>query len=80
MQMIFLVRRWNSSTSRLVLPLIFVVFLSTAFAQIPSSSTDRALKEAQQAFEQGDFADAVRSFEQVRREARRERRRGTASC
>src|SRR6267378_1337835 len=66
MQMIFLVRRWICSTSRLVLPLIFVVFLPRGFAQIPSTSTDRALKQAQQAFEQGDFAGAVRSFEQVR--------------
>src|SRR6266851_8408887 len=59
-----LVRRRICSTLRLVLALIFVVFLSRAFAQIPSNSTDRALKEAQLAFEQGDFAAAARSFEQ----------------
>src|SRR5260370_1197472 len=69
MQMIFLVRRWICSTLRLVLPLMFVIFLSRAFAQIPSTSTDRALKEAQLALEQGDFAAAARSFEQVRRAA-----------
>jgi len=60
--------------------LIFVVFLSTAFAQIPSSSTDRALKKLSRLFEQGDFADAVRSFEQVRREAPERKEAWHSSC
>lgn len=39
---------------------------SKALAQIPAAATERALKEAQEAFERDDFAAAARGFEQVR--------------
>src|SRR5260370_19115280 len=65
----FPVPRWLRKTPSQFLPLFFLIFLSSAFAQNPSPSADRALKEPQQAFERDDFATAARGFEQVRRAA-----------
>ena len=52
---------------RLLLALLLASCSSGALAQLPSQSAGLALRQAQQSFEQGDFAAAARGFEQVRR-------------
>src|ERR1700739_2251963 len=55
---------------------------SGALEQVASPSTERTFEEAQRAFDQGDFAAAVRGFEQVRRDApdRKDAWRGLVLC
>ena len=64
---------WTRCLSTNVFASLFlctILFSSSgALAQVASTSTERVFEEAQRAFDQGDFAAAVRGFEQVRRDA-----------